>query len=677
MRLIQNHLWFLVIMALSAISVRCASTPHPYAASADIQQIRQDLRSTSFDVPFVANQDTARWLDFYQTRGRKHFTTHLERSGRYIPMMRAILKEHGLPQDLVYMALIESGFSAHAYSSAAAVGFWQFIRGTGKRYQLEISEYLDERRDFEKSTHAAANYLKDLYRRFGDWNLAMSAYNAGEYKIEKAIDRHGTRDYWRLIQFSYLRPETKNYIPKFQAAALIAKNPEHFGFHHLQYHTPFQYEEVTIEGGPVDLRVAARLAKTNHDELETLNPELSRWFTPPHRRSYTLRVPQGKASRLKQKFASLPQHRRMGSKAHKVISGETLAAIAERYNVDSDFLAMANGLSGRSKLSAGQMIGIPDNPPPGKNRYAYRYQGATASDGKRLQHKVKNGESLWKIARHYKVSLKDLQKWNQGRIGKHLKTGQVLYVYASGPGATKPALSPSTTLGTGAVEGPAPAMANVAKQDNAIKKENVSKTKTYKVKSGDTLSQIAARHGVSLQDLKTWNRDKLGNYLKAGQTLVLHGTEATTQLASVRELDSAPVVPKVPAQKTAAPAGHTYRVKPGDTLWGIAEVHDVSIGDLKRWNGEEIGRYLKPGQKLAIHGAAAAIKPAATPPSATPNKTPIYHTVQAGDTLWDIARQYKVSTQDLKDWNGIEQVKRLRPGNRLKIFVERQVSQEV
>ncbi len=653
----MRSIHWILLLALLPFILQCGGGPRRQTAH-DSHKIRADIRAGHFDVPIIANERTADWIEFFQTRGRKHFARHLERSSRYLPLMRKILKEHDLPQDLVYVALIESGFSAHAYSRAAAVGFWQFIRGTGLRYKLRISRDVDERRDFEKSTHAAARYLKDLYARFGDWHLAMAGYNAGEGKIERAIRRHGSRDYWKLIQYSYLRKETKNYIPKFQAAALIANNPEKYGFKQLDYKKPYEYEKVTIKKRPIDLRIAAKLSKTKYQELEKLNPELNRWYTPPRRSSYTLRVPKGSADNFKKKYASLPSYKHMADKTYRVKEGDSLDTIAKRHDLPLDFLAMANGLSEKSSLKTGKNIGIPSKPPAGMRKYLGHYEGR---DGKRIRHKVRSGDSLWKIARRYRVKLRDLKKWNRGRVGKYLKPGQTLYVYSNAPSKKSKSFSKKTVAS----------------------KTSTTKTDSYRVKSGDTLSTIAAAHHVRTRDLREWNKGHLGKYLKPGQKLVLHAK--TSAKASTKA--SAPVAKKSSGSAGSGPDWVNYKVRDGDSLWTIAQRHRVSVSKLKEWNGSSVGRYLKPGQRIAIYRSGSPTitkkEPVVTklevkPAVATPSKgTKIFHTIQSGDTLWDIARKYRVRTKDLKEWNGIDQVRHLKPGDKLKILVKRDVAQEV
>lgn len=625
---------WLLLIALLPLLLNCAGRRwDPYVVH-DPLVVKEKVEPVTFDVPITVNDQTAKWVNYFQTRGRKHFARYLKRSSRYVPLMREILASHGLPKDLVYLALIESGFSAKAYSRAHAVGFWQFIRSTGRRYGLRQTTYVEERRDFEKATHAAANYLKDLYQEFGDWYIALASYNAGEGKLRKAIRRYGTRDFWRLAQFHYLKSETKNYVPKFIAATIIAKDPEKFGFMGIDYDEPLEYEAVEIRGRPIDLRVAAKLAQTDYETLQTLNPELKSWFTPPDRSSYALRIPAKSAVHFRVEHELLASHLTMGDKEYTVRPGDSMSSVAERHKVPVTLLAMANGLKTKSSLAAGQTLGIPHRPPKGMTNF-FR------DDPSGLQkYRVRSGDSLWKIARRFNVRLSDLKRWNKGRIGRYLKPGQTLYVKA-------PA-GRSFSGGSGA---------------------RSTDGQTYVVRSGDTLGTIAQRHGVSVSRLRQWN--SLGKHIYPGQRLAIKspGTSPTRSTAA--------------APTTYSKSGSTtYRVRPGDSLWEIAQRHGVSVRDLRAWNSH-IGRYLKPGQRLTIRpGGARSTAPRTTEPdvqrAAVPlNTQAIYHTIASGDTLWDIARKYGVSTSDIKRWNDVTQVKRLRPGDKLKIYVKQNSAQEV
>ena len=243
------------------------------------------------NLPLVLNGPVQTYLRFFANS--KNFQASLVRSGRYLPMMRRIFEEHGLPQDLVWVALVESGFSPLARSPKDAVGIWQFIEGTAKRYGLKVNDQVDERQDPEKSTRAAARYLRDLYQQFGCWYLATAGYNAGEKRVEGVMNRHDIQDFWTMAQKKLLPQETCNYVPQVIAAALIAKNPEKFGLTPIKYQTSRGYEKVKVPGG-VNLRWFAESLEILEKELRELNPELKAGMTPAEQKEYLLNIPARK-----------------------------------------------------------------------------------------------------------------------------------------------------------------------------------------------------------------------------------------------------------------------------------------------------------------------------------------------------------------------------------------------
>lgn len=301
-------------------------------------------------------------IGFFTEKIREKFSVWLSRSNRYLGLMKEILGEKDIPEEIVFLPLIESGFNPYAYSPARAVGYWQFVSSTAKRYGLTINWWRDERRDPVKSTEAAANYLKDLYEMFGSWNLAMAAYNAGERKILKALNRTKTDDYWSLLRTRYIRKETKEYVPKFIAASLIAKNPEEFGFNDLEYHPPLDYDEVTIIS-PVDLEVIAECAETTVEVIKELNPELRRWCTPPDVSEYTLRIPAGAKDDFLEKLSEIPEEERFSIDTYTVKKGDTFKKISTRTGVPVQVILDLNSLEKIIPLKPGMKIYIP---PKGK-----------------------------------------------------------------------------------------------------------------------------------------------------------------------------------------------------------------------------------------------------------------------------------------------------------------------
>jgi membrane-bound lytic murein transglycosylase D len=311
-----------------------------------------------FDIPIVINDKVEQFIQYYQTTIRDKFVTWLARSEKYIPFMKNLLKEQGLPEDLVYMALIESGLNPYAYSRAKAVGLWQFVTLTGKRYGLRVNWWVDERRDPEKSTIAAAKYLKDLYEMFECWYLAAAGYNAGEYKIVKAIKRYRTEDFWMLTKHRYLKRETKNYVPLMIAAALIVKDPEKYGFTNIEYEEPLRYEKVKVPELTA-LSVVAKACETSLDEIKDLNPELKRGVTPPNEVDYEVNIPFGKKDLFLMNFEVLQSLEKFQFKTHLVKKGETLIRIAKSYRVDLKPLLEINHLNKTSRIFKGMTLFIP------------------------------------------------------------------------------------------------------------------------------------------------------------------------------------------------------------------------------------------------------------------------------------------------------------------------------
>jgi len=306
----------------------------------------------------VALRAVERNVTLFSENIREKFSVWLSRSGQYLELMKKILKEKNVPEEIVFLPLIESGFNPYAYSPARAAGYWQFIASTAKKYGLSITWWKDERRDPVKSTVAAANYLNDLYQMFGSWNLAMAAYNAGEGKILRAINRTKTDDYWSLLGTNQIKNETKEYVPKFIAASLIANSPETYGFDNLEYHPPLNYETVTLTS-PVDLEVAADCAGTSVDVIKELNPELKRWCTPPDAREYSLRVPEGKKDVFLDNLSQVPEEKRFTVDIYTARTGDTLKGISRRSGIPVQAILDLNDMEKIIPLKTGTKIYLP------------------------------------------------------------------------------------------------------------------------------------------------------------------------------------------------------------------------------------------------------------------------------------------------------------------------------
>ena len=360
-----------------------------------------------YEIPLETNEAVEWWIDRFRTGIPRRFEAYLHRAGRYEDMVRSKLRRAGLPEDLLYMALIESGMNPNAYSRAAAVGMWQFIASTGRRYGLEVSYWIDERRDPVKATDAAIAYLSDLYDEFGSWYLAAAAYNAGEGRVRWGISRTGSDDYWDLVDARVLRRETRNYVPKLIAAALIARSPDRYGFSDVEKADRLTYDVVTVPDA-TSLDVVARAAGVSEGEIERLNPQFRRHVTPPGREA-RVKVPEGTARAFRTNYEEIPSSERVTWLVHRVTRGQTLSHIAERYGTSvRSILAANDGLRPR-RLQIGQRLVVP-------RMGRHRGQVAAGSAAERPDGPttvvVRRGDTLWSIARRYDVSTGQLMAWN-------------------------------------------------------------------------------------------------------------------------------------------------------------------------------------------------------------------------------------------------------------------------
>ena len=402
-----------------------------------------------FDIPIVFNDAVHYFVRYFTTDKRKIFANWLRRSKRYVPMIKEILRDHGLPEDLIYVAMIESGFNPRAYSSMKACGPWQFIYETGGRYGLRVNHWVDERRDPEKSTVAAALYLKDLFNQFGCWYLAAAAYNAGEKKIERSIEKHETGDFWELMKYNTLPRETREYIPRLLAAAIIAKEPEKFGFTDINYDQPIRFVNEKIPGGtPLD--VVAKAASTDVMTIRALNPEILTGIIPPDADDYAIKLPEWVIRdkfREELKIALKTEKKMQEVTTHTLRKRESLAAVMKKYEVGYKDLQLVNACDQELKARPGMVIYIPrfygraeptevaQETGPEENEAAtgresthplqpVRVNVASMAATRANYHIVKKGESLTDISEQHGVSLamlKELNKLKKNRIHPNMR----------------------------------------------------------------------------------------------------------------------------------------------------------------------------------------------------------------------------------------------------------------
>ncbi|MFC1500149.1 LysM peptidoglycan-binding domain-containing protein [Candidatus Zixiibacteriota bacterium] len=447
-------------------------------------------------------------IEYYTGRGRSNFRIWLERSGRYQQLIEEILVEEGLPRDMVYHSMIESGFSPRAYSRAAAVGPWQFMYYTAGVYGLKTyrtDPFLDERRDFRKSSHAASRYLMDLYTEFRDWPLAIAAYNVGEGRVRSArrwAERNRqSGDYWSI--YSRLPRETKNHVPYFLAAMVISKNQARFGFTEVAYQTPFDdlYEVVHIpEPHQLSLELAARYAGSTEAMLTELNPELRHKITPPG--GYDLKLPKGTTDRFIATLESLPEEGRVSYENHQIRPGDMGAAIAERYGMTWSEIKEHNPGKVRSdtNLQVGTILRIPKYE---QSRYltqreitSLTRQQTVATTGTPVYHTVRRGDTISGLATRYGVTWMQVRQWNN-LSSDIIRIGQRLTLYTRASTRTQPAVATANLPASG----------------------------VYTIGRNDTLWDISMKFNISVANLKRWNN--LGsNMIYPGNRLIVTRTAA-------------------------------------------------------------------------------------------------------------------------------------------------------
>jgi membrane-bound lytic murein transglycosylase D len=537
----------------------------------------------SYDIPVEMQPLVAQYIRFFQGPGRKWFRVWMSRSSRYIPMMAPLLEASGLPRDTVYLAMIESGFSPEAFSWARASGPWQFISSTGKRFGLRQDFWVDERRDPLKATRAAGRYLRELHDSLGTWYLAWAGYNAGGEKLRRLVERRGTDDFWELSEGKGLAKETKHYVPKLIACALVAKHPKAFGFsdEEFSFQEPLAFEEVPVVE-PTDLEVLARAAAAPVEDIRALNPELRRWCSPPATKEqpYLLRVPKGSREAFLANIAKVSPHDRLAFRIHRVARGDTLSRIAINYHSAPEAIALFNHLKNVRALRVNTELAIPVQParagtaaaktdggePSGgaleRQVARARARGVTVPspeeeipagtqtrksllagvvktetvDGKpHVSYGVQAGDSLWTIASHFGVSVEDLKRWNHfgslGRRSRGLQIGTLVEVW---PGADAPLPAATAQPSAQAAPGPAVALfvpplapaATVGAQATPVPSPAATaatgpRPTTHQLAAGETLWGVAQRYGISVDDLKRWNRITRAKALRAGTLLSL------------------------------------------------------------------------------------------------------------------------------------------------------------
>jgi len=461
--------------------------------------------SVPHDVPLTVNDPVLVYLNYFQTpRGSAIVENGLRRSGRYREMVQRVLKEEGLPQDLIYLAQAESAFLPQAVSKAGARGMWQFMSFAGRKYGLQKTWWLDERQDPEKATRAAARDLRDLYSQFGDWYLAMAAYNSGAGMVQHAIERTGYADFWELYHRNVLPKETQNYVPIILALDLISKDPARFGIE-LDPEPALKADAVK-PGQAIDLRLVAETIDTDLESLRSLNPQLLRLVTPPDP-EFVLHLPEGTAERFFAEIAAIPPEKWVSWRRHKVEEGETLFSIARQYHVSPAEVADANELSSGSSLEAGQKLIIPAAARP------------EASTGKLIRYRVRKTDTITTIADEFDVTASELRKWNHLRAD-HVARGMYLRIYPGGMTPAPPVQQAKAKESAATVVAQQTGGGPGAEKLPVMEARPVS-TVVHRVKPGETLWSIARAYRTTVEAIQAGNRYLFSRPLQVGDTLTI------------------------------------------------------------------------------------------------------------------------------------------------------------
>ena len=464
-----------------------------------------EVGAISHDLPLTVNDPVLTYLNYFKTpRGSAIVETGLRRAGRYRAMVQRVLQEEGMPQDLIYLAQAESAFLPQAVSKAGARGMWQFMSFAGRKYGLQKSWWVDERQDPEKATRAAARDLRDLYDTFGDWYLAMAAYNSGAGTVQHAIERTGYADFWELYRRNVLPQETKNYVPIILALTLISKDPARYGIE-FQPEPPMKADAVK-PGKPIDLRLVAETIDTDLETLRALNPELLRLVTPADP-NYVMRLPEGSAERFFAEIAAIPPEKWVSWRRHKVENGETLSSIAKQYRVAPAEIADANDLSVGASLEQGERLIIPASA---------RSETAT---GKLIRYRVRRTDTLVSIADEFDVTSTELSKWNHLK-SDHVVRGMALRIYPGGMTPPPPVQTAKAKPAEPApVQEPAIARRNASKELPVM--EARSSTVVHHVMPGETLWSIARAYRTTVEAIQSGNKYLFSRPLQVGDTLTI------------------------------------------------------------------------------------------------------------------------------------------------------------
>ena len=451
-----------------------------YPVDPDLKaQAAAEIKATHSDLPLMMTDQVAGYINYFSSRGHGTLERALTRSGRYREMIERILKEEGVPQDLIYLAQAESGFHPYAVSRAGARGIWQFMGSRARAYDLHHDSWVDDRQDPEKSTRAAARHLKDLYNQFGDWYLAMAAYNSGPGTVQSAVKRTGYADFWELYRRNVLPKETRNYVPIIVAVTIMAKNPGQYGLDTITPDQEIAYDTVKISY-PVDLRLVAECVGASPGELQELNPSLLRMTTP--KGHFELHIPAGTAEKYRAAITAIPPDMRLWWRYHTVEPGNTLMSVARSYRTTLGTIAEANQLDTSANIEAGAKLIIPIAP----GRHS---TGDAQTYAKRLTvYHVRKNETVQTVADNLGIPPTTIRRWNRLK-GDSLVGRRVLYIH----------LPVTPTAASERFDASKP------KRNSHLAASRSEAPIHHTVKRGETLYSIATNYRTSVAAIKQTN----------------------------------------------------------------------------------------------------------------------------------------------------------------------------
>lgn len=609
-------------------------------------------------IPMDQNEYVLKNIQYLtQTKARRFFTKWLERSGRYLPMMKQIAKEEGVPEEIVYLSMIESGLDPNAVSKASAVGLWQFMRPTGLDYNLNNggSKWIDERRDPEKATRAAMKYLGDLYNMFGDWHLALASYNCGQGRVAKAIKKSNKKNpnYWDIRDILPL--ETRFYVSHYIATATIAMNPECYGFSldSIKFQSKYEYDTYELKE-TVNLETLAKCLDADVNLIKAYNPELIKLSTPLDMSSYKLKIPKESYNSFAAKFSILTDEEKRPWISYEVQNRENIASIAKKFQItEEEIIAVNDFSSSKTKLKRGTELRLPitlekfnEITQASATNPEYPLDGS--SD---VFHIVKKGESLFSISRKYGISLgelKDLNNLDEKR--ENVLLGQQLII------AQKENKDQSIFKKVN----------SISKNENLANnnKSEVEKQIKHKVKKGETLARIADVYGVNIADIKSLNKIKRDK-VKIGDELIIepdakNRTKNNSDFAEDVEINRKSTA-RISSAKTSI-----HKVKKGETIGMIAAKYGVSEEEIKSLNSDVIeGNTIFAGTKLKV--ANEDNKGSANAENSKINKLPNYYTIKNGETLSGIARKFGVPVSTILKKNKQLDENKIKSGQQIRL----------